>query len=144
MTWLYPGDTVDGIFTVLAPGRVYGDEDNNSLVMMLEINSVRVLLTGDMEYKEERDLLSQNYDLSCDIFKVPNHADNDVCSLLELETLGAKYALITTDPAEKPGTPDEALMRRLENAGMQIFRTDLSEHGILVTLADEGINIKVD
>ena len=140
--FLKAGDTVDGLFTVLAPLTFNEeDEDNNSLVMMFETPFVRILLTGDMEKKEEKSLILSGADLHCDIFKVPNHADDDVCRHISLSSLGAKAALISTDPYEKPGTPDALLVQALEEAGMAVYRTDLTIRGIRMDFGPEGISV---
>ncbi len=138
--FLKAGDSVDGLFTVLAPERFESDEDDNSLVMMFDNGACRALLCGDMESREEYRLLESGHDLSCDLFKVPNHADDDVCLYMDLSSLGAKVALISTDPYEKPGTPDAYLVSRLESAGMAVFCTDYTQKGILVTL-DEALTV---
>lgn len=138
IVWLKAGDSVDGVFTVLGPLSLdKNNEDNNSLVMMLDNGVTRVLLAGDMETKEEAELLKSGADLSCDVFKVPNHADNDVCHLMDLESLGAKIALISTDPYDKPGTPDPWLVDQLTKAGMEVYCTENTEKGILVMLDAE-------
>ncbi|MBQ6645393.1 MAG: MBL fold metallo-hydrolase [Clostridia bacterium] len=142
--FLKAGDSVDGIFSVISPIVPDGDnDDNNSLVMLFDNGLCRVLLTGDMEGKEERRLLMEGQLPACDVFKVPNHADDDVCLYMDLNALGARHALISTDPYDKPGTPDPALMKRLEQAGMEIWRTDLSKNGIMVTLG-EKLNVTTD
>ncbi len=144
VSFLQAGDTVDGIFQVLAPSVYSADEDDNSLVMMLDLPGMRALLTGDMEASEEAILLRSGADLSCDIFKVPNHADDDVCKSIDLNRLGARIALISTDPYEKPGTPDPLLLERLKQAGMEIYRTDLSTLGIRVDFGPDGINTSIE
>ena len=145
INFLMAGDSVDGLFTVISP--IYPDyrnEDNNSLVMIFDNGSSRVLLCGDMEGEEEIRLLnSRESDLKCDVFKVLNHGDDDVCLYMELEALGAKIALISTDPEEKPGTPDPVLVYRLEEAGMKVYCTDASENGILVRL-DGSLMVETD
>ena len=136
--FLKAGNRVDGLFSVIGPIEPDKDnDDNNSLVMLFDNGLCRVLFSGDMEGREEYRLLQSDVSLACDVFKVPNHADDDVCLYMDLNALGAKYALISTDPYEKPGTPDEMLMERLRKAGMEIFRTDLTENGILVSLGAE-------
>ncbi|MBR5010630.1 MAG: MBL fold metallo-hydrolase [Clostridia bacterium] len=144
IVWLRAGDSVDGLFSVIGPlYKDFSDEDDNSLVMLLDTGTKKVLLTGDMEKHEENSLLEAGGFPACDIFKVPNHADSDVCLYMDLNKLNAKVALISTDPYEKPGTPDVLLLDRLEAAGMQVFSTYNSENGIKVTLSDE-IQITID
>lgn len=138
IVWLKAGDSVDGLFTVIGPlTRNTLDEDDNSLVMLLDTGTHTVLLTGDMERQEEIRLLDAGGFPACDVFKVPNHADNDVCMYMDLAKLNAKVALISTDPYDKPGTPDALLLEALDKAGMQVYCTFDSENGIMVSLSDE-------
>ena len=142
--WLSAGDSVDGLFSVIGPvSPNESDEDDNSLVMLLDNGKHTVLLTGDMEREEELSLLSNGGFPSCDVFKVPNHADSDVCLHMDLAALNASVALISTDPYEKPGTPDGLLLDALSAAGMRVYGTYDSENGIMVTLSDE-IEITID
>ena len=144
IVWLKAGDRVDGLFSVIGPlSRNETDEDDNSLVMMLDTGSHTVLLTGDMEKQEEKSLLDAGGFPVCDVFKVPNHADSDVCLFMDLAALDAKVALISTDPYDKPGTPDALLLDALNKAGMQVYCTFNSENGIMVSLSDE-IEITID
>ena len=139
VTWLYAGDSAEGVFRVLAPNsRMEDKEDNNSLVMTVSSAAGRVLLTGDMEFPQEAELLSREKDLKCAVLKVANHGDNDTLSADMLSAAAPQIALISTDPYEKPGTPDEALLSRLAAVGARIYRTDMSEMGIHVTLDKSG------
>ncbi len=144
IVWLKAGDTVDGVFTVLAPLSLdKNNEDNNSLVLMLDNGTARVLLAGDMENGEEQALIRSGADLTCDVFKVPNHGDDDVCLLMDFDELTAKTALISTDPYDKPGTPDQWLVDRLTEAGMTVYCTENAEKGIRVLL-DGTLTVTVE
>lgn len=143
VTWLYAGDRVDSMFDVLAPSAAATDkDDNNSLVMMLSAGGRRVLLAGDMEYPEEEALLRSGASLECDILKVANHADNDTLSEAFASAARPRLALISTDPYEKPGTPDAGLLSRLEAVGAQVYRTDFTEAGLRATLEDGGARVE--
>lgn len=110
--------------TILAPLREAEEENDDSLVIMVEGPDGTILMTGDMESAEETDLLLHTRDLNCDILKVPNHGDDDaaVCGLVE--AAAAKAALISTDPWEKPGTPDPDLLDALEDIGTDVYLTE--------------------
>lgn len=143
VTWLYAGDRVDSMFDVLAPSAAATDkDDNNSLVMMLSAGGRRVLLAGDMEYPEEEALLRSGASLECDILKVANHADNDTLSEAFASAARPRLALISTDPYEKPGTPDAGLLSRLEAVGAQVYRTDFTEAGLRATQEDGGARVE--
>lgn len=127
VTWLHAGDVVpagDASFTVLAPLRKSEDEENdNSLVLMLETPDGRALFAGDMELPEETDLLASGADLSCDILKVSNHGDGDATGPAFALSASPQIAIISTDAYEKPGTPDPGVVARLESAGSAVYIT---------------------
>ena len=129
--WLEAGDEVvigDMHFSVLAPlTKSWDDEDENSLVIMLETPDGRILLTGDMEQGEEAELLAAGADLRCDVLKVANHGDGDTTSAEFIARTGAEYAIISTDSLEKPGTPDPSVVAALESAGAKVFITQDSD-----------------
>ena len=138
--WLGAGDSVPlggsgAVFHVLAPEmEIPGDEDDNSLVMMLESPDGRILLTGDMEHVEEAALLSSGANLRCDVLKVANHGDSDATSAALIAACAPSVALISTDSAEKPGTPDAGIVRNLQGIGCAVCVTQDASLGIRVTL----------
>ena len=126
VTFLYAGDTPEGVFTVLAPLTLNKtDEDENSLVMRVVADGVTILLTGDMEHREEKELVNSDAELACTVLKVPNHGDRDACSVAFIGRTQPQLAVISTDPDEKPGTPDDMLLEDLDDAGITVLRTDL-------------------
>ena len=143
VNWLGAGDQValgdtGAVFRVLAPTReIEGNDDDNSLVMMLESPDGRILFTGDMEEEEEALLLATGADLRCDVLKVPNHADDDACSADLIAACAPKVAVISTDSAEKPDTPDERILRDLDRAGCVAYNTENCTFGVRVLL-EEG------
>ena len=139
--WLAAGDAVPmgdsgAVLRVLAPEmEIPGNEDDNSLVMMLESPDGRMLLAGDMERIEEAMLLSSKADLKCDVLKVPNHADSDACSKQLIQACGAQIAVISTSTKEKPETPDSTVLKNLKKAGCEIYVTQDCTMGVRVTLS---------
>ena len=140
VNWLGAGDSVPlgdsgEVFRVLAPAmEIPDDEDDNSLVMMLESPDGRILLTGDMEHVEEAALLTSGADLRCDVLKVANHGDSDATSAELIAACAPSVALISTDSEEKPGTPDAGIVRNLQSIGCAVYATQDASLGIRVTL----------
>ena len=138
--WLAAGDSIPmgdsgAVLHVLAPAtEVPGNEDDNSLVMMLDSPDGRMLLAGDMEHVEEGLLLQSGADLSCDVLKVPNHADSDACSKALINACGAKIAVISTSTKEKSDTPDAVVLKNLKKAGYETYITQESKLGIYVSM----------
>lgn len=145
--WLQRGDALalsgGATLRVLAPASLFEDkDDNNSLVMMLESDQGKMLLTGDMELPEEDELLGQGDDLRCAVLKVPNHGDDDTTSAEFANAASARLAVISTDSQEKPGTPDPGVIRRLEAAGSTVAVTQDAGMGLLVTLENSEPTVK--
>lgn len=146
--WLGAGDSVPlgdsgAVLRVLAPEmEIPGDEDENSLVMLLDAPDGRILLTGDMEHMEEAALLASGADLSCDVLKVPNHGDSDATSAALIAACAPKVALISTDAAEKPDTPDPRVLRDLQAAGCDVYVTQDSGLGVRVTLNGGDVTVE--
>ena len=123
------------VFEVLAPEvEIPGNEDDNSLVMMLDSPDGRILFTGDMEHMEELNLLSGNPDLHCDVLKVPNHADTDACSNELIAACAPKVAVISTDSREKSDTPASRILKELKKAGCETYITQDCTMGVHVVL----------
>ena len=145
--WLRRGDEVflgntGATLRVLAPASLHEDEDDNSLVMLLACDAGRMLLTGDMELPGEADLLSFGDDLRCDVLKVPNHADGDTTSAQFAAAAAARLAVISTDSAQKPDTPDPGVIARLQAAGSRVVMTQDSELGLFVTLKGGDVTVE--
>jgi len=140
VNWLGAGDQIPlgdsgAVFHVLAPEKeIPGNEDDNSLVMMLESTHGRILLAGDMEHTEEGVLLQSGADLQCDVLKVPNHADTDACSNELIAACRPKVAVISTDSREKTDTPAPRILKALKKAGCETYITQDCTMGVHVVL----------
>ena len=143
VNWLGAGDVVKlgdtgAVLRVLAPEMEFiGNDDDNSLVMMLDAPDGRILLAGDMEEDEEALLLASGADLRCDVLKVPNHGDSDACGAELIAACAPKVAVISTDSAKKPGTPDERILKDLDREGCVAYVTENCTLGVRVLL-EEG------
>ena len=140
VNWLGAGDSVPlgdsgAVFHVLAPAmEIPDDEDDNSLVMMLDSPDGRILFTGDMEHTEEAALLASGADLRCDVLKVANHGDSDATSAALIAACAPVAALISTDSTEKPGTPDPGIVRNLQSIGCAVCVTQDASLGVRIAL----------
>lgn len=133
------GFTENFVFTVLAPYTYNIEDDNdNSLVLMLEAYGKRILLTGDMKYAEEKTLLRGGADISADILKVGHHGGPDATSEAFLDAVKPRYAVITTDRAVRANSADPLVMNALEAVGADCFVTDTTASGIRFSISPEG------
>ena len=91
------GDTLkfgDAVFTALGPSGSYQEENDNSLVLMLEYKGVKLLFTADQLFAAERDILSLGDRLNADVLKVAHHGQDDTSSQ---EFIKAVKLLFTAD-----------------------------------------------
>lgn len=138
--WLGAGDVIElggsgALLRVLAPETEIPDnEDDNSLVMMLESADGRMLLAGDMELAEEALLLQSGAELKCDVLKVPNHGDDDACSSALVEACLPETAVISTNSYEKEGTPARTVLHALESIDCDIYVTQDCTQAVRIRL----------
>ncbi len=128
----------DGYFTVLSPGKVYEECNDNSIVIKLQYGDTSFLFPGDAEEIAETDMVSSGCDLSCDVYQVSHHGSNTSTSQAFLDAVSPRYAVISCGEGNDYYHPHGAVLNRLRAAGVEIFRTD--EQGSVVCVSD-GVNI---
>jgi competence protein ComEC len=131
--YLSAGERV-GPFTVLGPLTRDKDDDNNSLILMMETSAGRALLTGDMKFDEEEEILRSGRSLQCDLIKIAHHGNSDATSEHLIEAAAPRIAVVSTDSEERPELPDQRVVRLLEDRGVPLYSTWRSGGGVLVTL----------
>ncbi|KZL89818.1 ComEC/Rec2 family competence protein [Clostridium magnum] len=119
-------------------------ENNNSIVIQGEIDGVKYLFAGDCEKQEEEDLISSEKLVECDILKVPHHSLNTSSSEEFLKILNPKIAVVTCDGV---GTPDLKIIKRINENGSIVFRSDINGHIVVkngfIKASRDGISIRV-
>lgn len=117
------------------------NENNNSLVLMLEYAGKKALFTGDIE-EDAEDVLVDYVELDADILKVPHHG-SDVSSTEEfIDKVSPQYAVIQCGVNNEYGFPHKVVLNRLEERSVEVLRTDLD--GDITFVIDKRGNIKVN
>ena len=140
VTFLQAGDELplgNGRLTVIGPRSASEVENCNSLVLLAEASGGRMLLTGDMEFPEEEELLAAGVIPQCDVIKIANHGENDATSPELLRAVKPEIAVISTSTAAEPDTPDPRVLAVIASAGAKVFQTQDAQSGVLVTI-DQG------
>ena len=125
------GDTFqldEALITVLGPvkGR-YEDVNDLSLVLMVEFGNTKFLFTGDMEQLAENDMLDywgEEYDFSADVLKVGHHGSYSSTHYRFLRAVMPTYGVICVGGNNEYGHPHKDPISRLQEAEVQIYRTD--------------------
>ncbi len=140
VTFLRAGDELPlgtGRLTVIGPRSASETENCNSLVLVAEASGGRMLLTGDMEFPEEEELLAAGVIPACSVIKIGNHGENDATSEALIRAVKPSVAVISTSTAEEPDTPDERVLALLGSRGVKLYQTQDTQSGVMVTI-DQG------
>ncbi|GEM_PF-659220 len=115
----------DIIFHILAPLYSYEDENNASLVIQFNFWGKQVLLTGDIEYEAEMDLISfYGHKLKSDILKIAHHGSNTSSASLFLFYVKPQLAIISAGRKNRYQFPHDEVLDRLISLDATIYRTD--------------------
>ena len=140
VTFLRIGDELPlgtGRLRVIGPISASEVENCNSLVLVAEASGGRMLLTGDMEFPEEEELLKTGSIPNCDVIKIANHGEDDATSEALIRAVQPEIAVISTNTDAEPDTPSARVMALLSTAGVKVYETQNAQSGVLVTI-DQG------
>ncbi len=136
-----PGDTFSlgsAQVEILGPLKDYEDPNDDSIVLAVDYGQTSFLFTGDMEYTAEIDLVEAGTHLSATVLKVGHHGSSSSTSYRFLREVMPQYAVIPVGSGNTYGHPTEAVLSRLSDADVQIYRTDL--HGTIIAESD-GVTV---
>ncbi len=123
---LYPGDSA-----VRTPPGDGSSANDGSIVLLIDVDGLRLLLTGDLEPPGQAALARLLPDVDVDVLKVPHHGsrfqDVDV-----LASFRAEVALVSAGVDNDYGHPSPELVETLTASGSEVWRTD--EHGDVLVL----------
>ncbi|MCC8104713.1 MAG: ComEC/Rec2 family competence protein [Clostridiales bacterium] len=120
------GTSADGwSLTCLAPsaGALSGDKNEDSMVLLLQYGSFRMLFTGDLEGDAETALAASGADLSCDVLKVGHHGSKGASSEEFLAAVSPAFGIISCGKNNRYGHPAEAALERLRAANITLYTT---------------------
>ena len=96
--------------------------NNNSVISLLDVDGIRVLITGDAEAKTEKLLLGMIGEV--DVYVVGHHGSETSSSQAFLDEIRPKYGLISSEgPEGKYKNPDKEVMQRLLSLGTTLYAT---------------------
>ncbi|MDR1203980.1 MAG: MBL fold metallo-hydrolase [Peptococcaceae bacterium] len=123
---------------ILAPNaEEYSDLNNYSAVVMITYEDVKLLFMGDAEMLSENELSG---DIRADVIKVGHHGSDYSSGQSFVDRVKARYAVISVGEGNSHGHPAPDVIKRWEDAGSVIYRTDLN--GTIV-ISSAGADITV-
>ena len=125
---------------MLGPVASYDDTNDTSLVLRIDYGDTSFLLTGDMEQDAEDDLVASGAPLDVDVLQVGHHGSETSTGYVFLNAVLPEVGVISVGEGNSYGHPHEAALSRLRDAGVDVWRTDLSG---TVTITSDGANYTV-
>lgn len=111
------------------PGSSY-DDNEDSLVLLLEWPNLRVLLPGDIG--ESESVLLPVVPSDVDVFLVPHHGSAQSSREEFLRLLRPEHAIISVGASNRYGHPAPSTLERLARYCQHVWRTD--QHGAITIL----------
>lgn len=122
-----------------APLHDYDNLNDMSAVSRISYGKTSVMFTGDASTDVENDLLNKNIDYSATILNIGHHGSKTSSSEEWLEAVDPSFAVICCGKNNDYGHPNNTVIKRLEDFGIEYFRTDLL--GTIVFESD-SVNFK--
>ncbi|MDC0764228.1 MBL fold metallo-hydrolase [Brevibacillus sp. AG] len=125
---------------MIAPIGTYQDANEMSAVIHLTYGNNSFLFMGDAEGESESDLLKSQVNIKSDVLLVGHHGSKTSTSQEFLDKVNPSYAVIQSGKGNKYGHPTDAVLNRLSEKGIKIYRND--EQGNIV-FTSNGTDISV-
>jgi competence protein ComEC len=139
----------DGVaFALLHPPPASYDDpwlkaNSRSCVLRVATRHGAVLLTGDIEERDERALLAAGIDLGAAVLLAPHHGSGTSSTAAFLGAVQPKHAIFTVGYRNRFGHPKQEVVGRYLGAGASLWRTD-RDGAITVRLEPEGVRLSRD
>ena len=122
---------------VLHPSTLSGDSNVDSIVVLLSCGTVAILLTGDAEIPSEEGMLVAGILLDIDVLKVGHHGSRTSTSDEFLGVIAPEVGVISAGLNSQYGHPNQEVVDRLTEAGVELWHTDISELDDTVALVSD-------
>lgn len=109
--------------STFTPKQQQEDLNNYSTLVKVSCAGGSVLVTGDCEMAEEKDIMSQGFDLSADVLKIGHHGSYKASGYEFLEAVKPTYAIISCGKDNDYGHPHDAAMKRISKKVDNIYIT---------------------
>ena len=129
----------DTVFKVLHVGKDKRDLNDTSIVLKLTYKNTSYLFMGDATSSVEKDILDK--DIKSDVLKVGHNGSQYSSTISFLKKASPKYAIIEVGKNNSYNHPKEVTLKKLEDLGTKIYRTD--EDGTII-LTSDGENMSFE
>jgi competence protein ComEC len=119
-------DLGDMKIEVLYPEEATGKANEESISFKLTYGSVRFVFTGDSGIKEEQNMIDSGMDLDAEILHLGHHGSNTSTSNAFLKAVSPELAIYSAGVDNSYGHPHAEVLAAAENAGAQVYGTDVN------------------
>lgn len=112
----------------------YSSLNDYSAVLKITHGSNTFLLTGDAESVSEQEMVNAGHNLKANVLKVGHHGSNSSTTNSFLKAVLPKATIISAGRGNSYGHPRQEVLNRLQNVGVEIYRTD--EQGTIIATSD--------
>lgn len=123
---------------IYSPNIDNDNKNNCSLVLRAVYDNMAVLLTGDAEKSEEKEILESGFNVQADVLKLGHHGSSTSTSSEFLEKVNPSLALISCGKNNDYGHPHKETLSKLKNSDIPAMRTDLDKT-VVVNLCNNKI-----
>jgi len=114
--------------------------NNDSVVLRVIFGDVSFLLTGDIEREAEDLIVRSGFDLRSTVVKVPHHGSRSSSTQPFVNSVTAKYAVISVGRQSVFGHPHAEVVERWKAIGTNLIKT--GEKGT-ITFSTDGKNLEL-
>ena len=119
--------------------KEYDNENDNSNVIITELNGYKFMFMGDASTTTEKEILNKYNIPDIDILKVGHHGSRTSSSKDFIDEVNPKYSIISVGKNNRYGHPNKEVLNNLENS--KIYRTD-EDGSIMFKIKNNKLNIE--
>lgn len=129
-------------FSILNPlDTLFGEINNNSIVLRLEYGNTAFLFSGDAEKKAEASILTTGSELQAQILKASHHCSKTASTKAYLAEVKPEVAICMVGEGNQYKHPHQETLTALQEIGAKIYRTD--DNGTIIVSTD-GKNYQIN
>lgn len=133
------GVAAGGALAVAGEGESSAENDT-SIIVVAEVNGVRVVIPGDAEPAAQQAVVARGWDPHLAVLKMPHHGSSRQDERFWCDS-GATLAVASAGLKNDYGHPSAAALRLAAQCGMEVARTDL-EGTITIWRADGRLQVR--
>ncbi len=117
------------------------DQNNASILVLIEYGNQKFLFTGDIEDQAEAQVLLRGTPVAAQVLKIAHHGSDSSSSADFLDAVHPTDAVISVGKNNPYDHPDQEVLDRLQAAGIQTWRTDINGNIVIVS---DGTGYTID